>query len=262
MIEPFLFRALLGGMCIAIISAPLGSLLVWNRMSYFGETVAHSTLLGIAFGLLLHVNLTMSVLFFSLIISLLLVFLERIKIVPFDAMLGLTHHGALVLGVLLMIFVRGGSIDLLGYLFGDIYSVTTVDLWIILICGTLLLIVIGIMWQPLLRTSLNEELAIAEGVPVKWVRTFLIITLGLAVSTCIKIVGILLAIAFLIVPVVAVRPFAKTPEHVVVVSCFVGIISVIVGLGISYNMDIPGGVAIVLCMVCIATLSLGFSSHI
>ena len=111
-----------------------------------------------------------------------------------------------------------------------------------------------------MRIALNEDLAIAEGVQVKWVKTCFILVLGLVIATAIKIVGALLTISFLIVPVVAARPFARTPEHVVALSSFIGILSVLLGLAISYSIDVPGGVAIVLSMTCTAILSLSLKS--
>lgn len=256
MIDPFLVRALLAGIGLAIISAPLGSVVVWNRMSYFGETVAHACLLGIALGLFLNVNLTFSVLLCALFTCFFLVFFERVKFIPFDSALGLTHHGALALGIFATSLLGGGSVDLLGYLFGDIFSVTNNDLWIILTCGSVLLSIILLMWQSLLRIALNEELALAEGVPVKRVKTGFILILGVAIAIAIKIVGTLLTISFLIVPVVAARPLSKTPEHVVLIASLIGILSVFLGMYLSYNFDVPGGAAIVLSMIFAAIVSL------
>lgn len=256
MIEPFVLRALLAGIGLAIISAPLGAVIVWNRMSYFGETVAHSCLLGIALGLYFNINFSVSIFLCAFFVSIFLVFFEKIKIIPFDSILGLTHHGALSLGILATSLLSGGSVDLVGYLFGDIFSVTNTDLYVILVSGSVLLLAIFFMWDSLLRIVLNEELAIAEGVSVQSVKAGFILVLGLTIAMAIKIVGALLTISFLIVPVVAARPFAKTPERMVFISSLIGILSVLFGLWISYNIDVPGGAAIVLCMTLFATLSL------
>lgn len=249
-------RAVLVGIALAVITAPLGSLVVWNRMSYFGETVSHACLLGIAIGVFLNINLTFSVLLCALFTCFFLVSFERVKIIPFDSVLGLTHHGALALGIFAASLLGGGSVDLLGYLFGDIFSVTNSDILVILVCGTFLLFFIFSMWQSLLRIALNEELALAEGVPVKRVKTGFILILGVAISIAIKIVGTLLTISFLIVPAVAARPFSRAPEHVVLISIFIGILSVVFGLVVSYNFDVPGGAAIVLSMISAAFVSL------
>jgi zinc transport system permease protein len=260
-IEPFLLRALAAGIGLAIIAAPLGAILVWNRMAYFGETVAQASLVGVALGLLLNIDVTVSVIVTTLAVAGLLIILGRQKLVPLDAILGLTHHGTLALGVIATTVLAGPSVDLMGYLFGDVFAVTQADLW--LIYGGAV-IVIGVMywlWQPLLRVAVHEELASAEGVPSRRVRAAFIVVLALVIAIAMKIVGILLAIAFLIVPVVAARPFAATPEGLVMGAGFVGAASVALGLALSAGADAPGGPSIVLCMALIAGLSLAISAR-
>ena len=120
MIEPFLLRALLAAIGLAIIAAPLGSLVVWNRMAYFGETVAQASLIGIALALAFNMNLTVSVVLVTLAVAALLIALSQQKLVPLDSILGLMHHGALALGVIATSMLRGPTVDLMGYLFGEI----------------------------------------------------------------------------------------------------------------------------------------------
>ena len=261
MIEPFLLRALAAGIGLAIIAAPLGAILVWNRMAYFGETVAQASLVGVALGLLLHIDVTISVVITTLAVAGLLILLGRQKLVPLDAILGLTHHGTLALGVIATALIAGPSVDLMGYLFGDVFAVTQSDLWLIYCGGAVVLAIMAWLWQPLLRIAVHEELATAEGVASRRVRAAFIVVLALTIAFAMKIVGILLAIAFLIVPVVAARPFASTPEGLVVTAAAVGATSVALGLTLSSNADAPGGPSIVLCMALIAGLSLAISSR-
>lgn len=261
MIEPFLLRALAAGIGLAIIAAPLGAVLVWNRMSYFGETVAQASLVGVALGLLLNIDVTVSVIVTTLAVAALLIVLGRQKIVPLDAILGLTHHGTLALGVIATTVLAGPSVDLMGYLFGDVFAVTEADLWLIYGGAAIVLGVMFWLWQPLLRIAVHEELAAAEGVPSRRVRAAFIVVLALVIAIAMKIVGVLLAIAFLIVPVVAARPFAATPEGLVAGAGVVGAASVALGLALSSSADAPGGPSIVLCMALIAGLSLAISAR-
>ncbi len=261
MIEPFLLRALAAGIGLAIIAAPLGAILVWNRMAYFGETVAQASLVGVALGLLLNIDVTLSVIVTTLAVASLLIVLGRQKLVPLDAILGLTHHGTLALGVIATALIAGPSVDLMGYLFGDVFAVTEGDLWLIYGGGAVVLTVMAWLWQPLLRVAVHEELASAEGVPSRRVRAAFIVVLALTIAIAMKIVGVLLAIAFLIVPIVAARPFAATPEGLVVTAATVGAASVALGLAFSSNVDAPGGPSIVLCMALIAGVSLAISSR-
>lgn len=260
MIEPFLLRALAAGVGLAIIAAPLGAVLVWNRMAYFGETVAQASLVGVALGLLLHIDVTASVIVTTLAVASLLILLGRQKLVPLDAILGLTHHGTLALGVIATTLLAGPSVDLMGYLFGDVFAVTEADLWLIYGGGTVVLAVMAWLWQSLLRIAVHEELASAEGVPSRRVRAAFIVILALTIAIAMKIVGVLLAIAFLIVPIVAARPFAATPERLVVIAGVVGAASVALGLTLSASVDAPGGPSIVLCMALLAGLSLAVSA--
>ncbi len=133
-------------------------------MAYFGETVAQASLIGIALGLMLQINLTLSVVLVTLAVAALLVVLARQKVVPLDSILGLMHHGALALGVIAMSMLSGSPVDLIGYLFGDIFAVSTEDLYWIYGGGAAVLAIVAWLWQPLLRVSVHEELAAAEGV--------------------------------------------------------------------------------------------------
>lgn len=260
MLEPFFLRALAAALAVAVIAAPLGALVVWNRMAYFGETVAQASLLGVALGLALSVDLTLSVILVALAVAGLLLLMSRQKTVPLDSLLGLTHHGTLALGVIATAMLKGPSVDLMGYLFGDIFAVTDQDLAWILAGGAIVLTCIAWLWNPLLRLAVHSELAAAEGIRPDWVRGLFMALLAIAIALAMKIVGILLAIAFLIVPVVAARPLASTPERMVVLTGLVSVTSVLLGLGLSANFDVPGGPAIVLVMALIAGTSVAVAA--
>lgn len=255
--EPFLLRALAAALALAVVAAPLGALVIWNRMAYFGETVSQASLIGIALGIALGIDLTAPVILVTLAMAGLLILLSRQKIVPLDAILGLMHHGALALGVILTLGLSGPAVDLMGYLFGDIYAVTTTDLLWIYGGGALVLAVLSVLWQPLLRLAVHEELASAEGVNRDLVKALFIVLLSLTIAIAIKIVGALLVIAFLIVPAVAARPFSATPERMAALAAAVAAVSVLLGIGLSMRFDVPGGPSIVLFMAGIAGLSLG-----
>lgn len=254
--EPFLLRALAAGIGLAIVAAPLGCFVVWNRMAYFGETVAQASLLGVALGLMLRLDLTVSVLAVALVVAGLLMLAGRQKAVPTDSILGLLHFGALAAGVIATALVRGPSVDLMGYLFGDVFSVTGTDLLWVYGGGAVTLAAMAALWSSLLRLAVHEELAAAEGVDRARVRLAFTVVLALTIAIGMKIVGILLVIAFLIVPSVAARPFASTPERMAVLAMLVGVASTALGLALSLVSDAPGGPAIVLVMALVAGLAL------
>ena len=258
--EPFLLRALAAAAGLAVVAAPLGCIVLWGRMAYFGEALAQAGLLGVALGLMLQIDMTLAVLFVAIAFAGLLVLFGQQQTVPLDSILGLFHHGALAAGVIATALVRGPSVDLLGYLFGDIFAVTRGDLVWVFAGGTAVLLAVAWLWQPLLRVAVHDELAAAEGIDAKRLRAMLILMLAVTIAVAMKIVGILLIIAFLIVPAVAARPFSASPERMVLLSALIAAGSVAAGLGISTQLDVPGGPAIVLVMAFAALFSLTASS--
>lgn len=254
--EPFLLRGLAAALGLAVVAAPLGCVVVWSRMAYFGETVAQASLLGVALGLLLHIDVTLAVFFVAVGMAGLLAMLGRQRVLPMDSILGLLHHGALAAGVIATALLSGPSVDLMGYLFGDIFAVSRQDLIWVYGGGALVVLATAWLWPSLLRLAVHEELAAAEGVDKERVRAAFLLLLALTIAVGIKIVGALLVIAFLIVPVVAARPFAGTPERMVVLTALIAVASVVLGLWASVAYDAPGGPAIVLAMASLAGLSL------
>jgi zinc transport system permease protein len=246
--EPFLLRALLAGLGLALVAAPLGCFVVWRRMAYYGETVAQAGLIGIALGLALSLDLTMGVLVVTLAVSALLVLLGRQQIVPFDSLLGLLAHTALAVGVIATSLVRGPQLDLTAFLFGDIFAVTAADLRWIYLGGASALVALLFVWRPLLALSVHEDLAAAEGAPTTRAKLVFVVILALVVAIAIKIVGVLLTIAFLIMPAAAARPLSETPEQMALFAAIFGGLSVALGLFVSVTFDTPGGPSIVLML--------------
>jgi zinc transport system permease protein len=249
-------RALLAGLGLAVVAAPLGCFVVWRRMAYYGETVAQAGLIGIALGLALSVNLTASVLIMTLAISGLLLLLGRQQVVPFDALLGLLAHAVLAIGVIAASLVRGPQVDLMAFLFGDIFAITASDLYWIIFGGAAALAALGWMWRPLLALSVHEDLAAAEGVATERIKGVFVIVLALVVAIAIKIVGVLLTIAFLIMPAAAARPLAETPEQMALIAAIFAMLSVAIGLLLSVNLDTPGGPSIVLMLAVFFVVSI------
>jgi zinc transport system permease protein len=254
--DPFLLRALAAAIGLALVTAPLGCFVVWNRMAYFGETIAQASLIGVALGLLFKLDLTLTTLAATLAIAGLLIVLQRQKMLPLDSLLGLLAHAALAIGIIATSLVKGPSVDLMGYLFGDVFAVSRTDLLWVFGGGSVVLAVLWRLWEPLLALAVHEELAAAEGVDRTQVKAALVILLSLTIAVAMKIVGILLIIAFLIMPAAAARPHAATPEAMAAGAAAVSVTGVVAGLVLSYAADIPGGASIVLVMAVMAGLSL------
>jgi zinc transport system permease protein len=245
MMDDFILRALAAGIGVAVVAAPLGVFVVWRRMAYFGDTLAHSALLGVALGFLLGISLNVAIVSVALLIALLLLALQNRKQLATDTLLGILAHSALSVGLVVMAFQEDVRVDLLGYLFGDILAVTLPDLLWVWGGGVLVLLVLGIIWQRLLAITVHEELAQVEGVPVMQIRLVFMLMIALVIAVSMKIVGVLLITSMMIIPAAAARRFSSTPEQMALVAAVIGILAVGLGMAASWFQDTPAGPSIV-----------------
>lgn len=241
----FILRALAAGLLIATISGLLGSFVVWRRMSYFGDTLAHSSLLGIALGILLDINLQLAVVTSALLFAGMLLLLQRNKTIATDTLLGILSHSTLALGLLVLALSDTVQVNLSGYLFGDLLTVGTTDILWILACSVLTSVVLLLFWNGFLSITVHEELARVEGVAVERLKGLLVILIALLIAVSMKIVGVLLITALLIIPPAAARKLARTPEQMALGASVIGCIAVSAGLLMSWEWDTPAGPSIV-----------------
>ena len=243
--DDFLLRALLAGLGVALVAGPLGAFVVWRKMAYFGDTLAHAALLGVALGFLLEFNTNLGVVIVCVMLALLLVALQQKQRLANDTLLGILSHSTLSLGLIALAFMETLRIDLMSYLFGDILAVNNNDLYWIFACAVLSLTVLILIWRPLLAITVHEELAQVEGVPVTWVRLALMLLIAIVIAVAMKVVGILLITSLLIIPAATARSFARNPEQMAMLAAFIGCIAVSGGLFASLEWDLPAGPAIV-----------------
>ena len=244
MLDDFMVRASIAGVGVALIAAPLGCFVVWRRMAYFGEATAHAAMLGIAIALSLEIPIFAGTLVAALLMALTVTQLSGRRLAT-DTLLGVTAHGGLALGLVVASFLSGVRIDLMAYLFGDILAVTRVDLLLILIGFLAVILLMYWRWSKMLISTLNEELAYSNGINPIREKFFLTISLAITVAVSIKVVGLLLISALLIIPAAASRTFSRTPEEMVIITAVIGVISAISGLQFSYLFNTPPGPSIV-----------------
>lgn len=255
--DDFILRALLAGVLVVLVSGPLGCIVVWRRMAYFGDTLAHAALLGAGVSLVLQISPVFGVLLLGLLISFLLILLQRKKDISADTLLGILAHGALAIGLVLLATLQnmGMRVDLMAYLFGDILAVSWSDLGWMLLAVVLVLAGLQRIWQALLSIAVHEELARSEGVNVDRVALLFMLLIALLVAVAMKLVGILLITALLIVPAATARRFAGSPESMAMIAVFAGVLSVLLGLLSSLQWDTPAGPSIVVAAVLLFFLS-------
>ena len=250
-----LLYALLAGYGVAVLAAPLGCFVVWRRMAYFGDTLSHSALLGVSFGLLMDINLNLAVIGCSLLLAFLLVTFQEKQKIASDTLLGILAHSSLSLGLVAVSFADNVRVDMMAYLFGDLLAVGLTDLYWIYGGGAMVMAVLLWLWKPLLSMAIHGELAQVEGVPVKKIRMILTMLMALVIAVAMKIVGVLLITAMMIIPAATSQRLAKTPEQMAMFAVIFGLVSVSGGLAASWQLDTPAGPSVVVASFFLFLLS-------
>lgn len=256
MLDDFFVRAVVAGSGVALVAGPLGCFIVWRRLAYFGDTLSHAALLGVAIAFLLEIDVTLAVFLVSMTVALSLLWLQRNAGLSADALLGLLAHSALALGLVALAFMTWVRIDLMGLLFGDILAVSKTDIATIYAGGALVLGVLAFIWKPLFAATVNPELAAAEGMRPERANIVLMLLLAVVVAIAMKIVGVLLITALLIIPAATARRFSAGPEQMAVIAAVFGMLAVIGGLFASLEWDTPSGPSIVVTALVLFIVSL------
>lgn len=245
----FIERAVIAGMGIALVVGPLGSIIVWRRMANFGDALAHSTLLGLCLALLLNIHIYIGLTTVCILVACLLALLSKKRELANDTILSMLAYTTLAVGLTLATVLKGIRIDLLGYLYGDILSVEEIDIiWIYGVAVVALFTLIKI-WRYVLSMIVHEDLARVEGVPVAFTQWTLVIITAIVFAVAMKLVGILLITALLIIPASAARQIAKSPEQMAIFASLLGMVAVFFGIMASSYWDWPAGPAIVIASV-------------
>lgn len=244
MLDDFFIRACIGGMAIAIIAGPIGSIVVWNRLAFFGDALAHASLLGVALGVLFHISPFVSVVGCAVLFATVLLWFQGYTLFSKDTMLNMVAQAALALG-LIVVSLFHIPMDMEGILFGDVLTLTHSDIGMVIGLGLVIGYLLKKMWHGLLLVAVNEDIAKIEGIPVAVVKYKFMLLLSLMVALGIKIVGVILVTSLLVMPAAIARRFAATPEHMAYMASVVGVVTVLSGLMASWLWDIPAGPAVV-----------------
>lgn len=246
----------LAGMLLTLATGPLGSFVVWRRMAYFGDTLAHASLLGVALGLLLDVNPYITILGLTLTLAGVLVWLEHKPQLAVDTLLGILAHSSLSLGLVTVSLMSDVRVDLMAYLFGDLLAITWQDITWIGLGAALVLGVLCWQWNALLSVTINPELAFVDGINLNRMRLLLMLTTAVTIGLAMKFVGALIITSLLIIPAATARRFASTPEQMAFTASLFGMLSVTGGLLLSWFYDTPAGPSVVICSAAFFMLSL------
>lgn len=262
MINDFIVNAVIGGLAVAIISGILGSFVLWKNMSYFGDALSHSSLLGVTIGVLLNINLSFAVILIAVIFA--LAFNSNRFRYSSDTTLGIISYTALALAIILASYTKI-KIDLMSYLFGDILIINYDDICYLLICAAITLFWLYYYWSRLILFSISEELLQAESGSIKWIRLSFALILALFIAISFKIVGMLLITAMLIIPAAAALCISRSPLQMIIYSIIIGCTSVIGGIIFAFQFNSPTGPAIILtsfaCLLLTNTIKMIYSNN-
>mgnify|MGYP001497014876 FL=1 len=256
--DDFFVRALVAGIGMAIVAGPLGCFVIWRRLAYFGDTLAHSGLLGVTIGFILNIDLSFSVFVISGIIAFFLLVLQKKTKLAGDSLLGLLAHSSLAIGLVFIAILSSIRFDLMGLLLGDILSVSINDILIIWFGGSLLLLVLFFIWKSLFAATISYDLAKAEGMSPELSNYLFTILLAGIIAISIKMIGVLLITGLLLIPPAMSRNFSNSPKQMIIFSIIGGVISVIIGLFCSLQLNTPSGPSIIVASMILFVLSLFF----
>ncbi len=256
MSEVWWFLPLLNALLLSLITGPLGCFVIWRRMAFMGETLAHGALLGITFAVLIEVDMNLAIILSCLLLGLILMPLQGNGLLASDTSLSIISHSALALGLVVLSLADNVRVDLFSYLFGDLLASGKLQLYWLMAVAIGVGGLLTLLWRGLLAVAINQELASIEGYAVKRLNLALIVMLALVIAVAMKVVGLLLISALLVIPAASARALAHTPKQMVLLASVLGFVSVGLGMLCSYFYDTPAGPSIVLCSSGLFVLSL------
>lgn len=246
MILDFFLHALIAGVMLSFVTAPLGCFVVWRRMSYFGDAVAHSALLGVVLGVSADIPVLAGIVPVAILMALLLTKMQNRSRFSVDTLLGILAHCSLALGVVLLALSPNIAVDINGYLFGDILAVSSDDLMLMYLLAAGILMLLWLRWKNLLLITINEDMARVQGIDIEKHRLLLMLMIAVTVALSIKLVGLLLITSMLILPAATARFYSRSPQQMMVNALILSLLTVVSGLYTSYMIDAPTGPAMVL----------------
>ncbi len=244
---PFFQRALVGGILVAVTLSVLSFFIVLRRIAFIGVGISHSALAGVALGLVLGVNSTAAATVFCALTAMLIGYISRRGRVHEDVAIGITFSGTMALGVTLIALSGRYMSNLFSYLFGSILNITSGDIAFMALYCLVTLALIALFFRQLLLISFNENIARVAGIRTGFLHYLLLVLIAIVTVASIKLVGIILVSALLVLPAATARQLAGTYRPMLLISVLAGVASLLSGLVLSYRFDLPSGATIVLC---------------
>lgn len=250
LLQPFAYefmqRGLLASVIVGVLCAVMGAYVVLRGMAFLGDALAHAILPGVAIAYLLNGNLMVGGLVAAIVIALSIGFFSKQGTIKEDTAIGILFAAALSLGIALISSIKTYAVDLSHILFGNVLGVSSADLWLTAVIGVLILLTVILFYKPLLIVSFDPVLAATLRLPIALLRNVLLILLALTVVVSLQTVGVGLAAAMLVTPAATAYLLTRRLSSMMLVSAVLGALSSVIGLYLSFYLDIVSGSAIVL----------------
>jgi len=253
---PFMQRALLGGILMGVLGGLLGSFAILRQLSFFSHTVGHAALLGVVLGVLLNIDPTLTLLPFTVLFGLGVIYLITQTDLWSDTVLNIVFSASLALAVIALSFVQGYRGSLMNLLFGDILAIQSRDLWLTLMVLVLSSVSLALTHRSQILLTLHEGMAKAQGIAVRWHRAWFVVLLSLAVAVAIKAVGVLLVNAFLVIPAATAKLMSRQFTLYVLLATGIGALSAVLGIATSAAFNLASGPSIVMAQFVLFTIAL------
>lgn len=242
----FMQRAVITGIAISILTGIISVFVVLRRVSFVGSGISHAAFGGVAIGFLAGINPLITAVTYSIIIAFGIEIISSKGRVAEDTAIGIFYSSSMALGIVLISLSKNYNVDLFGYLFGSILAIKEEEMWITIAITFVLLITLAIIMKELLLITFNEELAAVSGIPTRLIKSIFLISMAVAIVASIKVVGIILVSALLVIPGATAQLLSRNFYIMLFLSCLIALSSTISGLYLSYQFDISSGGAIVL----------------
>ncbi len=258
-LDDFLVRSVIAGLIMVAIAAPMGCLMVWQRLAFLSDTLGHAAVMGVGLGLLLEVTPVFGVLAVALLIVFSLSRVNTFNSALSETTLAIISHTGLAGGIILVGLLPAQAVNLEAILFGDLLATTSADLIRLLITTVVLLLLLLHHWRSFVAVSVSREIAQAEGIEVRKVQLLMYIMIALLVAVMMKVMGVLLIAAMLVIPTTSARLFSRSPEQMVAVSALYGLGALAGGITSSFHFDWQTGPAIVVSATMLLLITLAMT---
>lgn len=249
LMQPFMQRAIVIGLIVAIVCGYLGVFVTLKRMSFFVDAIAHSSLAGIALGIFFSIDPILSALIFAIIVAFGMAYVKKQGNLSFDTIIGIFFPTSFAIGIIVIGLVTGYRPDLISYLFGNILAVTNQDLAIAAIIGPLVMILFIALYRRMVFSIIDPDMARVVGLRLFLLEVLFLVSLAAVVVVSIKVLGIILVGALIVIPAAAAKNVSRSFSEEIAFSILFGIISVITGLFLSLVLNVASGATVVLVAV-------------